>query len=199
MYNDIKNNHQDRLDCKQENSDLKEKEFEKNGQENSTLSPSTSSSPDSVKENINQLNRNSPKSPDKRQNKKKCENCQEFIGMNLFSKHSQKCKLYFKFVKENPDGFQCQLCPSQAKQRAMMNAHIRDKHPECLNSDSEIKTLKSKIKTKPHADTNTSMTSSSPPLSKKKKKQEKDEIKTTPDGMKQKSILNFFKKGNTTL
>jgi len=77
-----------------------------------------------------------------------------------------------------------------------MNAHIRDKHPECLNSDSEMKTPKSKIKTKPHADT--SMTSS-PTSSKKKKKQEKDEIKTTPDGMKQKSILNFFKKGNTTL
>merc|ERR1719362_1454531 len=69
-YNHIKSNHQDRLDCKQENSDLKEKEFEKNGQENSTLSPSTSSSPDSEKENNNQLHRNSPKSPDKRHNKK---------------------------------------------------------------------------------------------------------------------------------
>ena len=102
-------------------------------------------------------------------------------------------------MKKNPDGFQCQLCPSQAKQRAMMNAHIRDKHPECLNSDSEIKTLKSKIKTKPHADMNNLSMTSSSPSSKKKKKQEKDEIKTTPDGMKQKSILNFFKKGNTTL
>merc|ERR1740129_1408448 len=198
MYNHIKSNHQDRLVCKQENSDLKEKEFEKNGKENSTLSPSTSSSPDSTKENNNQLNRNSPKSPDKRHNKKKCENCQEFIGISLFTKHSQKCKLYFKFMQSNPDGFQCQLCPSQAKIRANMNAHIRDKHPECLNSDSEMKTPKSKNKTKPHADTNTSMTSS-PTSSKIKKKQEKGEIKTTPDGMKQKSILNFFKKGSTTL
>merc|ERR1712008_367981 len=92
---------------------------------------------------------------------KRCENCQEFIGRNLFSKHSQKCRLYFKFMQTNPDGFQCQLCPSQAKIRANMNAHIRDKHPECLNSDSEMKTPKSKIKTKSHADTNTSMTSSS--------------------------------------
>lgn len=101
-------------------------------------------------------------------------------------------------MQKNPDGFQCQLCPSQAKMRANMNAHIRDKHPECLNSDSEMKTPKSKNETKPHADENTSMTSS-PTSTKKKKKQEKHEIKTTPDGMKQKSILNFFKKGNTTL
>ena len=198
MYQHIKSKHQKSLDCEPENSDLGPKNSEKNGQENSTLSPSTSSSPDSTKENNNQLNRNSPKSPDKRNNKKKCENCQEFIGMNLFSKHSQKCKLYFKFMQKNPDGFQCQLCPSQAKIRANMNAHIRDKHPECLNSDSEMKTPQSKNKTNPHADENTSMTSS-PTSSKKKKKQEKNEIKTTPDGMKQKSILNFFKKGNTTL
>ena len=194
----IKDKHRKSLDCEQKSGDLAPKNSENNGQENSTLSPSTSSSPDSTKENNNQLNRNSPKSPDKRPNKKKCENCQEFIGRNLFSKHSQKCHLYFKFMQTNPDGFQCQLCPSQAKIRANMNAHIRDKHPDCLNSDSEMKTPKSKIKTKSHADTNTSMTSSST-SSKKKKKQEKDEIKTTPDGMKQKSILNFFKKGNTTL
>ena len=199
QQNHIKNKHRMSLDCEQENDDLAPKNSEKNVQENSTLSPSTSSSPDSSKENNNQLNRNSPKSPDKRHNKKKCENCQEYIGISLFSKHSQKCKLYFKFMQTNPDGFQCQLCPSQAKIRANMNAHIRDKHPECLNSDSEMKTPKSKIKTKPHADMNNSSTTSSPTSSKKKKKQEKDEIKTTPDGMKQKSILNFFKKGNTTL
>ena len=96
-------------------------------------------------------------------------------------------------MQSNSDGFQCQLCPSQAKIRANMNAHIRDKHPECLNSDSEMKTPKSKIKTKPQADMNNSSLTSSP--TKKKKKQEKDGIKTTPDGMKQKSILNFFKKG----
>lgn len=197
QQNHIKNKHRKSLDCEQENGDLAPKNYEKNGQENSTLSPSTSSSPDSVKENNNQLNRNSPKSPDKRHNKKKCENCQEFIGTNLFSKHSQKCKLYFKFMKKNPDGFQCQLCPSQAKKRAIMNAHIRDKHPECLNS--EMKTPMSKNKTKPHADMNNSSMTSSPTSSKKKKKQERPEIKTTPDGMKQKSILNFFKKGNTTL
>merc|ERR1712062_370756 len=48
------------------------------------------------------------------------------------------CNIYHKFIKKISDGFECKLCSKQIKQgrngRSLLYDHIKEKHPESLNS-----------------------------------------------------------------
>merc|ERR1719219_1046110 len=59
---------------------------------------------DRIKENENQKSKST--SENKRP-KIECEKCHELITDYVFPKHIASCKLYYKFMKETSNGFEC--------------------------------------------------------------------------------------------
>ena len=66
--------------------------------------------------------------------KKECEHCFVWVSEQNFEKHVVSCKLYRKFMKKNSVGYECKICPSMAKYRKNLIAHLKEKHQENLDS-----------------------------------------------------------------
>merc|ERR1712166_788332 len=89
------------------------------------------SSKESIPENGNQQNQGG--SYEKKMTK--CEYCQESVF--LTSKHTNSCKIYYKFMKKSSDVYQCQLCSFETSIRFYMYNHIKNKHRKSLDCEQE--------------------------------------------------------------
>ena len=200
MYNHLKLKHQKDL-----NSDG-------NLEESSNLMP-TISSPKSKDQQIQDISlENKPE--------KKCENCHEMISIYSTVQHNRSCNLYFKFMKKNNDGFECLFCSKVRNGRLAMYKHIKEKHlknlsgaenveeeekcnststnssPESLkeNSSRQIHNSPQKLmKNNPNSVVTNAAFNETEQKNKSKPKKNCEKEETT-NGMKQKSILNWFAK-----
>ena len=62
--------------------------------------------------------------------KKKCEICQEMVGLG-FSIHVKHCRLYFKYTKKHRNGYKCKLCPFEnytSRAQKIVHRHIKENH-----------------------------------------------------------------------
>ena len=58
----------------------------------------------------------------------KCAFCQEMINLNSIRRHTNVCKLYYKFVKKTSDGYVCTVCSSDFSKRGSLIVHLEEKH-----------------------------------------------------------------------
>mgnify|MGYP001489392112 CR=1 FL=1 len=80
--------------------------------------------------------------------KKKCEICQEMVGLG-FSIHVKHCRLYFKFSKKYRNGYKCKLCPFEnytSNAQKLVHRHIKENHSNVNEAVQNSKVFESQQK-----------------------------------------------------
>ena len=67
------------------------------------------------------------------ENMRKCDHCNEMIGINSYNQHLKPCKLYSSFMRKVLNVYECKLCSfknGNSIARFLMYAHIKKKHSD---------------------------------------------------------------------
>ena len=100
----------------------------------------TSSDIEIKSESKNNVSENTPiKELNKHTEKQMCPHCNENWSASHLYQHINICKKYSKFfTKTGPAKFLCHICNSQRSQRCDIYTHIKKKHPNHINTSSQL-------------------------------------------------------------
>ena len=76
---------------------------------------------------------------------KMCENCKTIFNHSFqYAQHIKACKIYFKYIQNVPNGYQCLICLDLVmERRVQLYRHIREKHSDDSNFKKNISPMKS--------------------------------------------------------